>query len=40
MTRSRPDGTVVESHYDAKLFGPPHASLDRLMRNADGSTHA
>jgi hypothetical protein len=32
-------GTVVESHYDAKLFGSPHASLDRLMRNADGSTH-
>jgi len=31
--------TVVERHYDAKLFRPPHASLDRLMRNADGSTH-
>jgi hypothetical protein len=31
--------TVVGSHYDAKLFSPPHASLDRLMRNADGSTH-
>jgi hypothetical protein len=32
-------GTVVESCHDAKPFCPPQASLDRLMRNADGSTH-
>src|ERR1035438_4566321 len=31
--------TVVESLHDAELFGPPQASLDRLMRHAEGSTH-
>src|SRR5437016_12140672 len=29
--------TVVESLHDAEPFGPPQASLDRLMRHAEGS---